>query len=126
MTDDGGQMTEIYKFQKLDVYQLALDYLDMVYELNFELPDNEKFNLRSQIQRAATSIALNIVEGSTGQSDAEQGRFLGHALRSYLETVACCDIALRRGYFEEPALQELKNKGHVLFMKISAFRKNLR
>lgn len=41
-------------------------------------------------------MALNIAEGSTGQTDAEQGRFLGLAVRSLLETVACQHIISRR------------------------------
>ena len=73
---------EQYKFQKLQVYQLALGYVDEVYILSRQLPERERFNLCSQVERAATSIALNIAEGSTGQSDAEQNRFLGFALRS--------------------------------------------
>ena len=55
----------MYKFQRLEVYQLALDYLDSVYHLSKQLPDSERFNLRSQLERASTSIALNIAEGST-------------------------------------------------------------
>jgi four helix bundle protein len=85
-------MTEEYKFQKLQVYQLALAYVDAVYVLSSQLPERERFNLSSQIERASTSIVLNIAEGSTGQSDAEQNRFLGLALRSYLETIACLDL----------------------------------
>jgi len=75
-------MTEAYKFQKLRVYQLALGYIDATYELSNRLPETEKYNLRMQLVRAATSVALNIAEGSTGQTDAEQHRFLGLALRS--------------------------------------------
>jgi len=55
-----------------------------------------KFNLRSQLERAATSIVLNIAEGSTSQTDAEQRRFLGLPLRSYIETIACFDLLQRR------------------------------
>ena len=75
-----------YEFQRLEIYQLALDYVDLTYSLAARLPKNEDFNLKSQILRAATSVALNIAEGSTSQSDAEQSRFLGMALRSLIET----------------------------------------
>ena len=51
-----------YKFQRLEVYQLALEYLDLVYELAKTFPAEEKYNLTSQLQRAATSIVLNIAE----------------------------------------------------------------
>ena len=59
-------MIEAYKFQKLKVYQLALDYVIEIYNLAVQLPDIERFNLSTQTQRAATSIPLNIAEGSTG------------------------------------------------------------
>ena len=119
-------MTEQYKFQKLQVYQLALKYVDAVYQLSEKLPHRERFNLSSQIERAATSIALNIAEGSTGQSDAEQNKFLGYALRSYLETIACLDLIELRGYVESENLASVREQGHQLFIKLSAFRKALR
>jgi len=69
---------------------------------------------------------LNIAEGSTGQTDSEQNRFLGLALRSYLETIACCDLIERRPYLKSDALDALREQGHQLFIKLSAFRKALR
>lgn len=117
---------EEYKFQKLQVYQLALGYVDAIYELSQTLPDKEKFNLVSQIERAATSVVLNIAEGSTGQSDTEQNRFLGFALRSYLETIACLDLIERRAYLKPESLTTLREQGHQLFIKLSALRKSLR
>jgi four helix bundle protein len=114
-----------YKFQGLQVYQLALQYLDSIYTLAHNLPYTEKFNLRSQLERAATSVVLNIAEGSTGQSDPEQSRFTSMALRSYLETVACLDIAERRGYLASSELKPIRASGHQLFVKLWALRKAL-
>jgi len=119
-------MTEAYKFQKLRVYQMALEYIDATYELSNQLPTSEKFNIQTQLQRAATSIALNIAEGSTGQSDLEQNRFLGLALRSYLETIACWDIIEQRGYLQTEELTPIRNQGHQLFIKLQALRKSLK
>ena len=115
----------MYKFQKLRVYQMGLDYQDEIYGLSGKLPDDERFSLVSQIRRAAVSIALNIAEGSTGQTDAEQSRFLGHALRSYLETIACLDIVERRGYLATEEIETVSQLGHQLFVKLQAFRKDL-
>ena len=119
-------MTNTYKFQQLRVYKLALEYVDAVYKLSGSLPESEHFNLRSQLERAATSIVLNIAEGSTGQSTAEQNRFLGLALRSYLETIACFDIIGRRGYLASNATTEVRELGHQLFIKLQAFRRALK
>jgi four helix bundle protein len=115
-----------YKFQKLDVYQLGLDFVDRIYELANQLPDSERFNLRSQLERAATSIVLNIAEGSTGQSDLEQNRFLGMALRSYIETVACLDLIERRKYLRSETIDSTRELGHRLFVKLQAFRRALK
>src|SRR3712207_527297 len=90
----GGGMP--FKFEKLEVWQYALEYVDLIYEVAGQLPKSEEYNLKSQLVRAATSVALNIAEGSTGQTDIEQARFLGLALRSLLETVACQHIISRR------------------------------
>jgi len=116
----------MYKFQRLEVYQLALEYVDAVYNLSRQLPESERFNLRSQVERAATSIVLNIAEGSTSQSDAEQARFLGLAVRSLLETVACWDLVARRAYILSNELIEVREQGHRLFVKLQAFRNKLK
>ena len=122
--EDRRLLVEQYKFQKLQVYQLALEYADAVYSLSRQLPERERFNFSSQVERAATSIVLNIAEGSTCQSNAEQNRFLGFALRSYLETIACLDLIERRTYVHSDSLIPLREQGHQLFIKISAFRKS--
>ena len=115
----------VYKFEKLEVYQLALDYIDQVYAIANKLPRHETYNLGSQLTRAATSIALNIAEGSTGQSDPEQGRFLSMAIRSLLETVACRHIIERRAYLnaDEQLLRKLDDSGQTLARKLQAMRK---
>ena len=117
--------TEQYKWQKLRTYKISLAYIDSIYLIASELPEFEKYNLHSQIIRAATSIALNIAEGSTGQTDREQHRFLGLALRSYIETVACLDIIENRNYLTKEQLSAIRVQGFELFVKLQAFRKSL-
>ena len=90
-----------FKFEKLEVWNYALEYIDLIYEIVNQLPKSEENNLKSQMVRAATSIALNIAEGSTGSTDVEQARYLGMAIRSLLETVACQHIINRRGYIAD-------------------------
>lgn len=92
-----------FKFEKLEVWQLALDYVDLIYGIANQLPHSEEYNLKSQITRAATSVALNIAEGSTSQTNPEQARFIGPAIRSLLETVACQHIISRREYMSDKA-----------------------
>src|SRR5215203_5315278 len=115
-----------YKFEQLDVWKLALDYIDLIYKLAENLPRSEDYNLKSQITRAATSIALNIAEGSQGQSDAEQARFLGMSIRSLIETVACQKIISRRGYLQdEIMLHKAYQDSQILARKLQSFRKSI-
>jgi four helix bundle protein len=115
-----------YKFQKLDVYQLGLEFVDESYGFTNQLPESERFNLRAQLERAGTSIVLNIAEGSTGQTDLEQNRFLGLAVRSYLETVACMDLIERRKYLKVGTLDSARQLGHQVFVKLQALRRALK
>ena len=102
------------------------DYVDDVYELVKHLPRSESYNLNSQMTRAATSVVLNIAEGSTGQTDAEQARFLGIAIRSLDETVACQHLISRRAYLADAQpLRELYRKSEVLVRKLQAMRNAL-
>ena len=60
---DNAQSTEsIFNFEKLIVYQKALDYVDLVYEITEKFPSYELYALSSQFRRAAYSIALNTGE----------------------------------------------------------------
>jgi len=116
-----------FKFERLEVYQLALAYIDLIYDLTARLPKSEEYNLKSQMVRAATSVALNIAEGSTGQSDAEQNRFLGMAVRSVLETVACQHIIRRRKFITDDALLDhVEEDARILAAKLHAFRNSLK
>jgi len=78
-----------FKFEKLIVWQKAVDLAADVYQLTKTFPKDELFVLSAQIKRAADSVSLNIAEGSTGQSNAEFNKFLGYALRSDIEVVGC-------------------------------------
>jgi four helix bundle protein len=80
-----------------------------IHELTRNFPKEEMFILTSQIKRAADSVALNIAEGSTGQSKPEFKRFLRISVRSCIEVVACLHIALKRNLVSEDELQKIKN-----------------
>jgi four helix bundle protein len=121
-----GGVLMAFKFEQLEVWQQSLDYIDLIYKIFEDLPDNERFNMRSQITRAATSINLNIAEGSTGQTDAEQARFLGLALRSLIETVACQHIIHRRKWLHDTTLlRQAYSEVSVMAARIQTMRKTI-
>ena len=114
----------MHKFEKLEVWQLAIEYADLCYAIAAQLPRQEEYNLASQLRRAAVSIALNIAEGSTSQSDPEQARFLRMAIRSLIETVACQHLIHRRNYLDDAKLlREAYQASEKLVAKLQAMRR---
>ena len=87
-----------FKFEKLIIWQKAMDFGEDINQLTAKFPKKEIYNLTSQILRAVDSIALNIAEGSIEQSNAEFNRFLGYSIRSLAEVVTCLYKANKREY----------------------------
>jgi four helix bundle protein len=85
-----------FKFEQLKIWQLATDMSFEIHVLTRSFPKEELFMLTSKIKRAADSISLNIAEGSTGQSNPEQKKFLGYSQRSALEVVTCLYLGKQR------------------------------
>lgn len=107
-----------YKFEKLEIWNLSVEFLDDIYELTDTLPESEKFNLSSQLKRAGTSVSLNIAEGAIGQSNSEQIRFLNYAHRSLMEVVACLIILKRRSFINEETHYKYYSKTVLIHGKI--------
>ncbi|MGM0545099.1 MAG: four helix bundle protein [Bacteroidota bacterium] len=118
-----------FKFEKLEIWQQSLDYVDAAYDIADLLPSKERYNLSDQLRRSATSVSLNIAEGSTGQTDKQQNRFLGIALRSLIESVACLHLISKRNYLysgdEQESLKSLYSEANHLAARIQAMRNSL-
>lgn len=74
-----------HNFRDLGIWKDSFSIVKEVYELCQKLPDDEKFGLKSQIQRCAVSIPSNIAEGSGRSSDKEFLHFLNIAISSSYE-----------------------------------------
>ena len=85
----------MYNFERLKVWQEAMELAEMVYKLTERFPKEEKFSLIDQIKRAVTSISLNIAEESGSKSKKV---FLAHleiSLKSLYETISILKLAER-------------------------------
>jgi len=82
----------------LRVWQEAVDFVEIVYQVTVDFPENEKFGLTAQLQRAAVSVPSNIAEGAGRSGDKEFLRFLYIARGSLCEIETQLLIAQRLGY----------------------------
>ena len=115
-----------FKFEKLRVWHVSMDFGERIFQISLTFPDHEKFNLTSQIRRASDSIALNIAEGSTGQSNAEFSKFLGNSIRSLAEVVTCLYKLKLRKYINEDDFEKLYDDAFQLMNQIVALRNSLK
>ncbi len=115
-----------FKFESLKVWQRAIDLSGDINELTKKFPKEELYVLTSQIKRATDSIALNIAEGSTGQSNKEFGRFLGIGLRSAIEVVSCLYLVKKRELINEKEFSTFYNELTEIVKMIQALRNSLK
>ncbi len=82
-------------YHQLEIWNRAMDYAVAVYKFVTTLPEQEKYNLSSQLRRAVTSAPLNIAEGCGAASNTEFSRFLGIVYRSLKEAVTALELGER-------------------------------
>ncbi len=115
-----------FKFEKLIIWQKAMDFGESINNLTIKFPKKELYNLSSQITRAADSIALNISEGSIGQSDPEFKKFMGYSIRSLAEVVTCLYKAQRREYISDVDFKEHYEFAFNLMNMMVAFKEKIK
>jgi four helix bundle protein len=62
---------------QLDIWRRAMAYAVEIYRFSAQFPDTERYNLTAQLRKAATSVPLNIAEGSGCPTNSEFARFRG-------------------------------------------------
>lgn len=115
-----------YSFEDLDVYKAAREYRKKIYCLIKKLPPQEKYNLESQMRRAATSLTNNIAEGHGRFHYQENIQFLRISRGSLEEILDDLNICLDEVYFPENDIRSLKIEGFELLRRINGYIAYLR
>lgn len=89
---------KIQSYRDLEVWRLAMDLVDAIYDVTSTFPQDERYGLAQQMRRCAVSIASNIAEGSARAGTKELLHFLFVAKGSLAELDTQILIAQRRGY----------------------------
>ncbi len=67
-------------------------------------------------------MALNVAEGSTGQSNPEFRRFLGYSIRSAIEVVACLHIDKMRNIVSQEEFSTRYEQSEEIVKMLQALR----
>ena len=115
-----------FKFESLLIWQKAMELGEDLNKMSKKFPEKEIYNLSSQMRRAVDSIALNISEGSIGQSAPEFKRFMGYSIRSLAEVVTCLHKANRREYISKDEFNKYYEDSFNLMNMMVAFKKTIK
>ncbi len=118
-------MAEFSDFDSLEVYKLAEELANWIYDLTSAFPDAEKFGLTSQSRRAAVSIAANIAEGYGRYFYKENRLLCFYARGSLAELKSHLLFSRKRGYISEEQLNEFKAKYRNLQVKLNNYIKSI-
>jgi four helix bundle protein len=115
----------MFNFEKLEVWQKAIDFADLVYSATRTFPSEERFGLTNQMRRAAVSVSSNIAEGSSRRSKVDFGRFLEIATGSVFEVVSQAFIARRQSLIDEKKFKALYAAAEEQSKMLSGLRRSL-
>ena len=102
---------KVYKYEELEVYKLAFELQQEIFQLTKKFPKEELFSLTDQIRRSSRSVGANIAESwqkrrynahfisKLTDSDSEQAE-----TRHWLKTCLSC------GYINTKKESELQEK----------------
>jgi four helix bundle protein len=101
-----------FSHEKLKVYQRSLGFIEYVNQLISS--NSTKLNVFDQLDRAATSISLNIAEGTGKYTSKDKCRYYDIARGSALECAACLDVLLKK----EKITKEISEEGKSTLFEI--------
>ena len=113
-------------WRDLRVWQKAHLLVIDVYSITNEFPDSEKYNLTSQIRRAATSIPTNIVEGHDRSSTNDFVRFLFISRGSLEEVRYLIFLAKDLKYIKDDLFQKIEKDCSGVSILINKLIKSLK
>jgi four helix bundle protein len=116
----------IFPFEKLDVWQLAVDLAEFVLSLLENIPRNQHIRLVSQMEAAVTSPAQNIAEGKGRQYKKEFIQFLHIAQGSVYEVVTLNEVFRRKRLFGEEDAKETRKLCEKVDRKLNGLINSLR
>ena len=97
----------MHNFKELRVWKEAIELAKLVYKTSAQFPVEERYGLKSQVNRAAVSVPSNIAEGAGRGSNKEFAQFLKIALGSAHEVETQMILAEAFGYVTETENKQL-------------------
>ena len=116
----------VFPFEKLEVWQLAVELADFILNLMDSFPPNKYIRLVGQMEAAVASVAQNIAEGKGRQHKKEFIQFLYIAEGSLFEVLTLTEVFRRRKLFEAKESLQIRKRAEVIDRKLRGLIKSLK
>lgn len=113
-------------YHQLHIWHRGMAYAAGIYRFSELCPGREGYNLVLQLRKAASSVPLNIAEGSGCRTNREFARFVSYAYRSMKEVITCLELC-ERLYPGLPSetVSELIDEGNQISRMLRSFMRRL-
>lgn len=118
-------MKSKFRFQDLEIWKLAIEIADELFDIADELEKKHLFRFAEQLRGAGMSMSNNIAEGSGSEWKKEFKNFLNIARRSAFENANILIILNRRKLLTEDIVERLLDKLDKECRMITNFKKKL-
>jgi|SRR5437867_7414590 len=116
-------MKPCFDHEKLIVYQKSLNFIAWSEDLLERLP--RRLSVCDQLDRASTSIPLNIAEGNGKFTSPDRCRFFDNAHGSSLECAACLDVLVAKRKLKlEEVLEGKDSLVEIVSMLVGLIKSN--
>jgi four helix bundle protein len=116
----------VFPFEKLEVWNLSVDFADYVLEVLTTFPENKYFRLIGQMEAAVAGVAQNIAEGKDRQYNKEFVQYLYIAEGSLFEVLTLSELFRRRKLFTDKEATNIREQAIVIDRKIRGLIKSLK
>ena len=112
-----------FDFERLNVYQKSLNFIDEVFVVYKTLSQDYKISIGSNWVRAALSIANNIAEGNDKDSVKERNRYFGISSDSARECVSVLNVLKRQDLIDDKKFSALRKDAREITSMLRGLKK---
>lgn len=113
----------VFSFEKLEVWQNARIFILEIYKLTTAFPSNELFGMTSQTKRSSSSIATNIAEETSRNSNKDKARSLTISYSSAMETLNHLILSKDLKYISEQEYAQCREKLEKICNQVNNLKK---
>lgn len=113
-------------FKKYDIWNKSHNFVLEVYRFSSGFPKDEIYGLRSQLRRAASSVATNIAEGAGRQGDKQFAHFIDIAFASACESEYLMILTRDLKYLSDTQYNKLSKMLIEIKRMLATFYKRLK